>query len=106
MFAIILAMGVPFFISHHLQLGSNAKSPQEVKMSLGSTAVIAGGRAKLWFAGGNTGGDFEVSCSKESQYFQPEDTETAHSACGVDVILVKVHDEKAPPKATFKVTWK
>jgi hypothetical protein len=102
-----LVLGVPFYMAKNLQLGSYAKSPQEVEMSLGSTALIGGGRAHLWYAGGDTGGDFEVRCRTERRYFQPEIGET-YEACKVSVELLKIQepDGGRPPRARFRVTWK
>lgn len=102
--ALIFTIGVPLFISKNLQLGGNAKSPQEATMILGSTTIIAGGKAKLWYAGGDTGGDFEIRCQKEQKYFRPEAGDIS-SACEVNVELLKVSDT-APQRATFRVTWK
>ncbi|MCC7230408.1 MAG: hypothetical protein IT203_08425 [Fimbriimonadaceae bacterium] len=102
--AVILTIGVPLFVSKHLQLGGNAKSPQEATLILGSTTIIAGGRAKLWYAGGDTGGDFEIRCQNEQKYFRPEPGEV-ESACKVDVELLNVN-ESTPPRATFRITWK
>ena len=104
MAAVLLTVAVPLFVAKQMQLGSYAKSPQEVRVGLGSTVVVAGGRAKIWFAGGQTGGDFEVSCSKDSRYFQPAHTEEPVQACGITVELKKI-DEGRPAKATFKVSW-
>lgn len=105
LFGVLLAMGVPFFVSHHLQLGARAKSPQEATVTLGGKVVVAGGRAKLWFAGGVSGADFEVSCSKETKYFQPDGPGSTHSACGIDVEFVEVNDENGPLRGKFKITW-
>lgn len=102
--AVIFTIGVPLFISNNLQLGGNAKSPQEATIVLGSTTIIAGGKAKLWYAGGDTGGDFEISCQKEQKYFRPEPGEI-NMACEVGVELLKV-GESTPPRATFRITWK
>lgn len=102
-FAFILTASVPFFIARNLQLGSYAKSPQHVTIPLGGSALIAGGKAKLWFAGGDTGGDFEVRCASETRYFQPAIDEGCQ-ACGVTVSLEKI-EEGRPTRASFLVTW-
>lgn len=105
--AIVLTVGVPFYIAKTLQLGNYAKSPQEVTISLGGSATIAGGRAKLWFAGGDTGGDFEVSCAGEQRYFG-SDRGDENLACGVNVRLLGVEEAGPSPvsRAKFRVTWK
>ncbi len=107
-FALIFTIGTPFFIAKNLQLGSFAKSPQEVKMSLGSTATVAGGRASLWFAGGDTGADFEIRCKEQQTYFQPSYDEPACEACGIRVEFLELTQKSPnrPPKAVFKVSWK
>lgn len=103
-FAVILTVGTPFFIARNLQLGSYAKSPQEVRLSLGGRATIAGGRAKLWYAGGDTGSDFEIEGRQSSRYFRPEDNQTCE-ACGVEVKVLEVDTSGPVPKARFRVTW-
>ncbi len=100
---LVATIGVPFYIARQLALGEYAKSPQTVRLMLGSTAIIAGGRAKLWFAGGNTGGDFEVRCNSERRYFEPTIGEGCQ-ACDVIVELQKV-EEGRPTYGTFRVTW-
>src|SRR5512141_3258664 len=106
MIALLLTMSVPFFIAKNLQLGTYAKSPQEVKVSLGQSALVGGGRAKLWYIGGDTGGDFELKCKSGAERFQPERGEQ-YEACGVTVELIEVVDGGArAPQATYKVTWK
>lgn len=105
---ILLMVSAPLFIAKNLQLGGFARSPQEVTMSLGSRVVVAGGRAKLWYAGGDTGADFEIQTQKGSQYFQPSSGES-YEAYGVTVELIELKiDENGnkPPKAKFKVSWK
>lgn len=100
---IVAAVGVPFFVSHHLKLGPNAKSPQTVTVILGGKVVVAGGRAKIWFGGGSSGTECEVSCSGETRTFEPGLKEP-FQACGITAELQEVK-ETSPPKAVFKVSW-
>lgn len=103
--AVFLAMGTPFFIAHHLKLGQYAQSPQTVKLALGGTAVVAGGRAKLWYAGDRTGADVEIRCRAETKMFEPGQVGDTCDACGIHVELVELDDRSAPPRATYKVSW-
>lgn len=97
-------IGVPLFIANQLQLGTNAKSPQTVEIPLGGRVLIGGGRGKLWFAGGDTGADFEVECRKESQYIRPEPGK-AYQGCGMMIWLKDVKPTQ-PPRAVFRIEWK
>lgn len=97
-------IGVPLFIANQLQLGTNAKSPQTVEIPLGGRVLIGGGRGKLWFAGGSSGGEFEIECRRETQYIAPEPGKT-YQGCGMTVMLKDVKPTK-PPKAVFVVEWK
>lgn len=103
--AVLGLIAVPLFVSKNLQLGSTARSPQTVEMILGSTAVVAGGRAKIWYAGGDTGGDFEIQCSRGKHYFQAMIDEP-REGCGVKVTWTKLEQMGTKPsRATFKVEW-
>ncbi|MBX3119221.1 MAG: hypothetical protein KF784_09160 [Fimbriimonadaceae bacterium] len=103
--AVLFTVAVPFFAAKRLQLGTFAKSPQVATMTLGSTVVIAGGRAKLWYAGGDTGGDFEIQCSKGAKYCQPSQRFEEFESNGVTVQLIEIDDRVSPFKAKFKITW-
>ncbi len=102
--AVLLTIATPMFIARNLQLGDHAKSPQEAQVRLASTVVVAGGRARIWFAGGTTGGDFEIQCGSDSKYVMPE-FETKYEGCGIQVELLEIMDT-VPPKGKFRVTWK
>lgn len=105
-FGVLIAIGVPFFLVSQMELGSYAKSPQTVEIPLGSRRIVAGGKAKIWFAGGSTGSEFEISCSKDGRYVLPQPKEK-YDACGIHVTLVDIDDKEAdrPPKASFKIEW-
>jgi hypothetical protein len=76
-------------------------------MTLGGVAIVGGGRAKLWCAGGDTGGDFEIECKSERRFVQPS-TGESYDACGVSVEFLGLEEAKAGklPKAKYRITWK
>lgn len=104
--AILLMVATPLYIAKNLQLGGYAKSPQEATIRLGQTATVAGGRARIWYAGGDTGGDFEIKCKDESRYIQPAKGEV-YEGCKVNVSLIEITEPKGNgvPKAKFRIEW-
>ncbi len=105
-FAVVLMVANPLSIAKNLQLGGYAKSPQEATIRLGQTVTVAGGRAHIWYAGGDTGGDFEIKCKDESRYIQPEKGEV-YEGCKVRVSLIDIKEPKGRgvPKAKFRIEW-
>lgn len=95
----------PLYFVNQLQLGKNAKSPQTLKITQGEVGLIGGGRAKLWYAGGHTGGDFEVSCPKETRYISPE-KDKDYQGCGLRIRFLDVKlKDGFPSKATYRIEW-
>ncbi len=105
-FGVLIAIGIPFYLASQMGIGTYATSPQTLEVPLGSKKLIGGGRAKLWFAGGSSGGDFEISCKNDAWYLSPEPNEE-YEACRVKVKLLKVHQPKgkSPSRGEFLVTW-
>lgn len=103
--AAIAFMGIciasPMFLANGLQLGSYAKSPQEVQIARGSSAMVAGGRARLYYAGGKTGEDFEIRCSEETAY----STGKSATGCGVSAEHIGAAFVKGKPAGTFRIIW-
>lgn len=104
----IAGVGPLAFFAWHNKLGDLAKSPQTVEMNLGTTSIVAGGRAKLWFASVDYGTNVEVSCKGQRHMFELGE-EASDEVCGIRVRAVKLHELelKGYPalRATFEVTW-
>lgn len=96
------------FFAWHNRLGDFAKSPQTVEMGLGSTSIVAGGRAKLWFASVDLGPQVEVSCKKQSRLIELGE-EPSDEVCGIRVRQMSLKEVKrgrfSSLRATFEVTW-
>jgi hypothetical protein len=102
-FGVLVVIAMPFYFASQLQVGSYAKSPQTVQVTLGAKRMVAGGRATLWYAGGNTKGEYMVSCKKDGLYVHSQPNETI-TACGMQVTLIQPSDGKGT-KGTFRVEW-
>lgn len=104
-----LAIGAPLFLASQLQLGGYAKSPQIVELNMGQSALVAGGRAKLWFAAADMGAQIEVSCKKGSSGFELKLEEECDEACGIRVTLLEITEktmgEHETVRGKFLVTW-
>jgi hypothetical protein len=101
-------LGLPYLVAYNLRLGDFATSPQTVELPMGGSVLIAGGRARLWFVGGDTGSAVEIGCKNEQRAFDsslhPTDT-----ACGVRVRFIdstkrQIEGEKYI-RGRFEVTW-
>lgn len=101
-FGTLVIIGLPFYFASQLQVGSYAKSPQTVEMKIGAKRMIAGGRAKLWYAGGPTGSEYQISCKKDGMYVHPQKGEQ-YIACGVKVTLLRPAEDSGT--GAFKVEW-
>lgn len=104
--ATLLTVGVPLFIAKSFQLGGYAKSPQTALLRVGQRALVGGGRAKLWCAGGDTGADFELANSKGTHYFRPVKGQI-YEACGVKVEWIDstMPEGREVQKARYRITW-
>ncbi len=107
----IFAMGVgmPVLVAYNLRLGEFAKSPQTVELMLGSSILVAGGRAKIWFAQVDMGPTIEINCRKETRMVELQHGEPTDEICGVRVELIEVFEKRLGSHTTlrgkFKVSW-
>lgn len=103
-------VGLPMLLAYQLKLGDFAKSPQEVKLSLGGSLVVAGGRAKIWFAQVDRTPMVEISCTKESAMIELAEDEPSREVCGVQVRSLDLKELQRGVHKTlqgrFEVTWK
>jgi hypothetical protein len=103
------ALGAPYYVAYQLQLGDFAKSPQTVEINLGTTALVAGGRAKLWFASVDIGPSIEVSCKKEKSFFEVSKSAPSEEVCGVRVRCLDVFEKEFRGhkllRGRFEITW-
>jgi hypothetical protein len=107
----ILAAGIggPILIANHLQLGSYAKSPQTVELGLGSSVLVGGGRAKLWFAQVDMGPMVEVSCRKQTAMIELHKGEPSDEVCRIRVEYLDLKETEFKGhsilRGRFRVTW-
>lgn len=88
-------------------LGDFAKSPQTVTIQAGRMAIVAGGRASLYYGGFPQGTPyFEIKCKGTDQVLELSEDEESQ-ACGIHVRLVRLTDHKPRgiPSAECVVTW-
>lgn len=109
--AAVLVVGLPaallfalWFVAWRNQYGSYAKSPQTVEMSIGTQTIVAGGRAKMWFAQIDEGAYVELKRKGESRGLWLQVDEPSDPVFGLTVELVEVQ-ESMPPRAKFEVRW-
>ncbi len=104
----IVGIGPLAFFAWFNKLGDFAKSPQTVEMNMGTTAFVAGGRARLWFAGDEMGPSVEVQCKRTSRLLQLTE-EPSDEVCGIRVRLKNIKEQvrgrRAVLRGTFEVTW-
>jgi len=102
-FGVLVVIALPFYFASQLQVGNYAKSPQTIQMPLGAKRMVAGGRAKIWYAGGVSRAEYMISCKKDGLYVYAEPNEVS-TACGLQVTLKKAAEAKGS-KGTFLVEW-
>lgn len=102
-FGVLVAIGIPFYLASQMGIGSYAKSPQIIEIPLKSKRLIAGGRAKLWYAGGPSGTDFQISCTKDGRYVSAIVGEK-YDACNLFVTMTS-KPKTNPARAEFRVEW-
>ncbi len=104
-----VGVGGPWFFAKQLKLGDFAKSPQTVEMMLGSSILVGGGRAKLWFAQVDSGASVEVSCRKETSMLELREGEPSDKVCRVRVELLSIREKEfrgnTVLRGKFRVTW-
>jgi hypothetical protein len=106
----VMVMGIGPIVGYAWlnKLGDFAKSPQRVEMSLGSTSIVAGGRAKMWFAMVDIAPTVEVSCKGSSRMLELTD-KPSEEVCGVRVRKLEIVEREMGRHATmrgvFEVTW-
>lgn len=99
-------VGTFYLIARQGQFGGFAKSPQTAVLWLGSSIIVGGGRAKLWFASHDGGGTVEVSCKGQNQFVGLSTDEESEEVCGVRLKTLKIEDaEGRPPRLHVQVTW-
>lgn len=103
-------VGLPMLLAYQLKLGDFAKSPQEVQLNLGGSIMVAGGKAKIWFAQVDPAPTVEISCAKETATVELDEDEPSHEACGVQVRKLDLKEVQMGVHKTlqgrFEVTWK
>lgn len=105
--AALLCVAVPLFIARTQQLGSFAKSPQRIEMVVGSSKLIAGGRAKMWFSSVDLGVNVEVSCKEGTKALKLALEGEAQEAFGLQIRLLDFKEAYTPiHRATFEISWK
>lgn len=103
-------IGLPMLLAYQLKLGDFAKSPQEVRLNLGGSLVVAGGRAKIWFAQVDLAPTVEISCAKETATVELDEEEPSQEVCGVQVRKLDIKEVQLGVhrvlQGHFEVTWK
>ncbi|MBI5706784.1 MAG: hypothetical protein HZC36_07310 [Armatimonadetes bacterium] len=103
-------IGLPMLLAYQLKLGDFAKSPQEVRLNLGGSLVVAGGRAKIWFAQVDPAPTLEISCAKETATVELDEEEPSQEVCGVQVRKLDIKEVQLGVhrvlQGHFEVTWK
>lgn len=92
--ACVATVGSMILVASMQQFGDFAKSPQTVVLNMGTQALVAGGKANLWFASVETGAVLEVRCARETRTFDLQPDEQTEECCGVKVRFVEFGERR------------
>jgi hypothetical protein len=105
----VLGLGIPYLVAHNLKLGDIAKSPQTVEIAMGGSVIVAGGKAKLWFAAIDLGPQIEIKCGKEAAFIELNGDEPSREVCGIRVRKIEIKEKEFRGgmvyRGKFEVTW-
>lgn len=107
MLAVMIGVGAVatlLFIARSGQFGDYAKSPQTVELAVGSSRLVAGGRAKIWFGEVQMDPMVEISCKDGTRYVEVGKDTPSEECCGIRLRLLELKEERTL-RGKFEVTW-
>lgn len=87
-------------------LGEEAKSPQVATISIGSSLLVAGGRARVSFESIERGPELIVSCASETRRLDL-DTDFSDDICKIKLRQLELIDNDGmPTRIKVEIAWK
>lgn len=95
-----------YWVARSMGLGEEAKSPQVATISIGSSLLVAGGRARVSFESIERGPELIVSCASETRRLDL-DTDFSDDICKIKLRQLELIDNDGmPTRIKVEIAWK
>lgn len=103
----VAVVGTPLFIVRQLESSDEARNPHSLELPAGASTLIAGGKAKLWYACGESGREFEVESREKRRYVRETEKQPIAEISGIRVELLALENQDGwAPTAKFRISWR